>query len=186
MALLEVLVNDPPGEKCTQLMKNVKKFVSNHQEHDFRHYKQGSLVSKFLNIDSAPSILVNRKILLNGVASYEGIQKLIENSKPEEIGFVLTRSPGNNEYRVIEEILASPFGTFDSHNFFLLNDGVWVARTNSPIHITDTMQNVKFFCIDEYLSEAGIMKEELREGTEIINLGRFVDQIMVCDRTISL
>ncbi len=188
MALIEVFTNDPPGNKCNQLVENVERFVEDNQEHACKFYKVGSKIAKEIGNNNAPSVLVNRKLLLNGVASYEGIQKLIEDSKPEDIGLILTRSPGNSEYQVVEEILASPLGSSDSYKLFLLNDGVWVARKDSPIHerISRDKQSVSFFCIDKHLTEAGINKEELDEDVETIDLNGFVDHVMTCDKTVSL
>jgi len=186
--LVEVFRNQPPGDRCKELTENAHELEGPKPDVDVEFHDIDSSHAESLGVTDAPSVMVNRKILINGVASVEGLRKALKKAKPDTAGIMFTRGPGNEEVEALKDFVKTERGIFDHTVLLLLNDGVWLARKESPVKelIQSILENGEVLCVQRYLDEAGIGKDELIPEAEIIDLEGCVEKVFDCGQVLSL
>lgn len=80
-------------------------------------------------VEIAPALVVNRRMVVEGVPGSQEIMELIEKSLPKALGVILTKGPygGEDAENALDVALeAQEMG--DPVGLFLLSDGVWAAK----------------------------------------------------------
>ncbi len=185
---IEVFRNSPPGSRCEALIANAYEVKDSNPGIEVAVYDIDSERAADLGVEEAPSVMVNGKILINGMASTEGLMKSLEEAQPEVVGLMFTRAPGNEEVEALRDFVRAGVGTADFLVLFLLNDGVWLARENGPLlrEIGSVLENGEVLCVEKFLKESGIGRSELVSGVEVIDLEEFVDRVFGCGQVLSL
>ncbi len=134
----------------------------------------------------APALVVNRKLLVEGIPSPEEIKALIQKAKPITLGIILTKAPGASEEA--ENALDAALESLAMGNqvgLFLLSDGVWVAKAGQMGAVAAKLGDVierggQVHCSGEHLKAAGLAPDRLAPGVVIANdgFGRLAELIM--------
>ena len=170
---IEVFRNIPIGRGCLMLTKNVLDYVSDKQgDFDIKFISFPSKVAKERGIASAPSIMINRKVITLGVASIEEIGRLIEQAKPITLGIILTKSPHESEDALLAMSVANDaLGMGDSADIFLIGDGVWTAKNDLKGEIGDMVNKFvesggRLVVSSPHLKAGGISQDRILKNTE--------------------
>ena len=134
----------------------------------------------------APALVVNRKLLVEGIPSVEEIKALIQKARPISLGIILTKSPaGSEEAENALDTALESLAIGNRVGLFLLSDGVWLAKGGQmgPVaaRLTDMIERGgEVLCSGEHLKAAGLTSDRLAPGVAVADdgFGRLVELIM--------
>ena len=186
--LLEVFRNSPAGKNCLALSGNVAQMVASNldKEIEVKFLPLSSPEAEERGVELAPTLVVNRRTVVEGVPSPEEIAKLIENAAPTSLGIILTKGPrsGEDDENALDVAL-SALDMDDQVGIFLISDGVWTAKRGLPEALNRKLNDFlrgggQVTVSGEHLEAAGLGLERLVEGVSIAPdpYDRLVDLVM--------
>ncbi len=123
-----------------------------------------------LGAKSAPALVVNRRMVVQGVPSVEEIRALLEKARPVTLGIILTKSPqGAEDAENALEAATAALATGDRVALFLLSDGVWLARRGA---LSGRLEGFlsdggEVYVSGEHIKAAGLEPEKLAAGAAV-------------------
>lgn len=99
----------------------------------------------------------------------------------ENLGFILTRSPGEGETgSIFLKAASESLGKGDHATLFLLGDAVWLAYKSRPDMESFLKKGGKVVASGEHLKACGLSKDSLFPSVEIASdtYGSLVDLVM--------
>lgn len=186
--LLEVFRNTPVGRNCRILSQNVLEVATSNVDKDIevRFLPLSSPEAEDRGVELAPALVINRRLIIEGVPGPEKIISSIEKALPISLGIILTKAPydGENAESALEAATkALEMG--DKTGLFLLSDGVWVAKKEQQGAIAQKLgqfiQNGgEVIVSSEHLQAGGLSPEALVEKVGIATepYDRLVELVM--------
>jgi len=142
--------------------------------------------SEELAVGVAPAIVVNRRVVKEGVPTKEEILDLIERARPIKLGILLTKAPaGSEDAENALEAGRQALLAGDAASLFLLSDGVWLAKRGKVDPVEEKLAEFvklggEIVVCGEHLKAAGLGPDRLIDTAIIAEDGfdRLVDMVM--------
>ena len=174
--LLEVFRNTPMGRNCRALSQNVAQVVASNLDKDIevRFLPLESPEAEKRGVELAPCLVVNGRLIHEGVPSPQEITALIEKALPIHLGVLLTRGPLRGEGAEHALGLAlEALGRGDQADLFLLSDGVWLAKKGQENGLAPKLEEFlkrggEVLVSGEHLEAAGLSPERLFPGVRVL------------------
>lgn len=129
--------------------------------------------ARALGVERAPALVVNGRKIQYGVPTPEEIVALLEETGPQKIGVILTKSPwaGDDAAKALLTVRAA-LEDGNAAALFLLSDGVLAARVGNSLagEIAGFLADGgEVLASEEHLRAAGTGLESLLPGVEVVN-----------------